>query len=214
MGKCLLRSVIVGSMFGLMLLPLGGCAKKSVMSEPVGETSRVEEVGSAGTVGEPAAPETGRVESLAGEDVAEGAGPSESLETPTEAAGALGSPGSVGMVEGSRTSVGLLPVYFDFDKSVIRQDQLERLAANGRFLQDNPLVKVRIEGNCDELGTNEYNLALGERRAESARKYLRNMGIAAGRLAVLSYGEERPLKMGDDEAARAGNRRDDFVIVP
>lgn len=205
-----------------MLLPLSGCAKKSVMLEPVAEAIRVEDAAGGGVAGVPAVPDQAylpeRVETLAGAEVEAGAGPGESLDTPLSGPvgtpGALGPSGSIGMVEGSRTSEGLLPVYFDFDKSVIRQDQLERLAANGRFLKDNPQVKVRIEGNCDELGTNEYNLALGERRGEGARKYLLNMGIAAGRLTVLSYGEERPLKLGNDEAARAENRRDDFVIVP
>lgn len=222
MGKYLIGSLLVGTLFGLMLLPLSGCAKKTVTLEPGAETGRVDDTTSVGVISEPIVPSqvppTGSVENLVGREVAEGAGPSESLDTPLaeqpDASGTLGSSGSAGMGEARRTSEGFLPVYFDFDKSVIRQDQLERLAANVRFLNDNPLVKVRIEGNCDDQGTNEYNLALGERRAESARKYLLNMGVAPGRLVVLSYGEERPLKIGTDEVARAENRRDDFVVIP
>ncbi|MEW6219381.1 MAG: peptidoglycan-associated lipoprotein Pal [Thermodesulfobacteriota bacterium] len=111
-----------------------------------------------------------------------------------------------------RTSAPMLPVYFDFDKFNIRDDQKERMATNTRFLKDSPNVKIRVEGNCDERGTNEYNMALGERRANSAKKYLVNMGVAANRVDTLSLGEERPLLMGHDEMSWAQNRRDDFVI--
>jgi len=107
----------------------------------------------------------------------------------------------------------MLPVYFDFDKSNIRPDQQPRLKKNGEFLLANPSVRIRIEGNCDERGTNEYNMALGERRALAAKKFLVNMGVAASRMDTISYGEERPLNYGHDELAWSQNRRDDFVIV-
>jgi peptidoglycan-associated lipoprotein len=112
-----------------------------------------------------------------------------------------------------RTNGPMLPVYFDFDKSNIREDQTDRLADNGDFLAKNGMVRIRIEGNCDERGTNEYNMALGQRRAESAKKYLVNLGIDANRLETISYGEEKPLLFGHDEYSWAQNRRDDFVIV-
>ncbi|NTV15486.1 MAG: peptidoglycan-associated lipoprotein Pal [Desulfobulbaceae bacterium] len=118
-----------------------------------------------------------------------------------------------GVVPGSRTDLGFLPVYFDFDKAIIRPDQVERIAANAHYLKENPAFKVRIEGNCDERGTNEYNLALGERRAMSAMKYLVNLGVADTRVTVLSYGEERPVNLGHDEPAWTENRRGDFVIA-
>ena len=112
-----------------------------------------------------------------------------------------------------RTSVELRPVYFDFDRSNIRPDQVERITHNGNYILNNPRVRVRIEGNTDERGTREYNMALGERRAMSAKKYLMDMGVAAGRLETMSYGEERPIAIGQNEEAWSQNRRADFVIL-
>jgi peptidoglycan-associated lipoprotein len=111
-----------------------------------------------------------------------------------------------------RTSGPLLPVYFDFDKSNIREDQRARIDKNGAFLKENN-VRVRIEGNCDERGTSEYNIALGERRAINAKNYLINLGIHEDRLHAISYGEEKPLLRGHDEYSWAQNRRDDFVLI-
>ncbi|PIE69671.1 MAG: peptidoglycan-associated lipoprotein [Deltaproteobacteria bacterium] len=119
---------------------------------------------------------------------------------------------AVAVMEG-RTSVPMLPVYFDFDASGIKSDQDARIQVNADFLAKNPDVTIRIEGNCDPRGTNEYNMALGERRALSAKKYLTNIGIAEERMTTISYGEERPLLYGHDELSWAQNRRDDFVIV-
>ena len=107
----------------------------------------------------------------------------------------------------------MLPVYFDFDKSDIRADQVERVENNADFLKKSSTVRIRIEGNCDERGTNEYNLALGERRAQSAKKYLVNLGVADARLETVSWGEEKVLLFGHDEISWAQNRRDDFVII-
>lgn len=112
-----------------------------------------------------------------------------------------------------RTSGPMLPVYFDFDSSTIRADQVERIEGNADFLKKNPAITIRIEGNCDPRGTKEYNLALGERRAQSAKKYLVNLGVDADRLNTISWGEEKLLLYGHDEISWAQNRRDDFVIV-
>lgn len=120
--------------------------------------------------------------------------------------------GELAVLEG-RTSAPLLPVYYDFDRSNIRADQEERLIHNGSYLLDNPGIRVRIEGNTDERGTREYNMALGERRSLSARKYLIDMGVSANRLETLSYGEERPISFGRDELSWSLNRRSDFVIL-
>ncbi|MEN8188944.1 MAG: OmpA family protein [Thermodesulfobacteriota bacterium] len=118
---------------------------------------------------------------------------------------------SLGIMEG-RTSGPMLPVYFDFDSSSIRSDQVARIQVNADFLNGNKDVDIRIEGNCDPRGSREYNMALGERRALSARKYLINLGVSAGRLSTTSYGAERILLHGHDELSWAQNRRDDFVI--
>jgi len=131
-------------------------------------------------------------------------GPQESLVTEA-------TPGD-NIMEG-RTSGPMLPVYFDFDAALIRADQVERIETNADFLKKNSDVKIRIEGNCDPRGTKEYNLALGERRAQSAQKYLVNLGVDADRLATVSWGAEKLLLYGHDEISWAQNRRDDFVIV-
>ena len=104
-------------------------------------------------------------------------------------------------------------IYFDFDKYDLRTDARTILDRKASFLNQNSSVRVQIEGHTDERGTVEYNLALGERRANAAKQYLTTAGISAGRLSTISYGEERPLDPGHNEAAWARNRRDHFVIT-
>lgn len=103
-------------------------------------------------------------------------------------------------------------IHFDFDSSVLRADAQEILMRKADWLRNNPAAGVIIEGHCDERGTNEYNLALGDRRAESARSFLLDLGIAGSRLTTISYGEERPLDPGHNEAAWDKNRRAHFVL--
>jgi len=107
----------------------------------------------------------------------------------------------------------LQPIYFDFDRSSIRDEARAILEKTAAFLKENPGIRIRIEGNCDERGTNEYNLALGERRANSAKLFLVSLGISPDRIRAISYGEERPLALGGGEDAWAKNRRDDFVVI-
>jgi peptidoglycan-associated lipoprotein len=104
-------------------------------------------------------------------------------------------------------------IYFDFDKSNLLPEAMEILKDKAEWLRKNPSYKVRIEGNCDERGTNEYNLALGERRAHAAKKYLMALGVSGDRIMTISYGEERPAVYGHNEAAWAKNRRDDFRLI-
>jgi peptidoglycan-associated lipoprotein len=104
-------------------------------------------------------------------------------------------------------------VYFDFDKYNIRSNQREMIAHNANVLEAYPNVKVLIVGNCDERGTIEYNLALGDKRAHTVKEYLRNYGINGDRLSTLSYGEEEPVDPGHNEVAWAKNRRAEFKIV-
>jgi peptidoglycan-associated lipoprotein len=103
-------------------------------------------------------------------------------------------------------------IYFDYDKAVLTSAAQAVLKKKAAFLRKNPNVNVTVEGHCDERGTNEYNLALGERRARSAKTFLVDMGIAAKRLSTISYGEERPLVPGHDEPAWRKNRRGHFLI--
>ena len=104
-------------------------------------------------------------------------------------------------------------VYFDFDKSDLRPEARQRLAENARWLREHPEFLLTIEGHCDERGTNEYNLALGQRRAESAKDYVASLGIEGGRLQTISYGEERPVCTESTEACWQRNRRAHFVIT-
>ena len=108
-------------------------------------------------------------------------------------------------------AAGLQPIYFDFDRSLIRDDAKSVMTANAEWLKANPNVKIRIEGNCDERGTKEYNQALGQRRASSAKKYLTDLGIAAKRISLISYGKEKPICTEHNEECWQKNRRDDLV---
>jgi peptidoglycan-associated lipoprotein len=104
-------------------------------------------------------------------------------------------------------------VHFDFDKSDIRPDAAEVLQRKVTVLREYPGVELRIEGHCDERGSNEYNLALGQRRAEAVRRYLVSYGVDVGRFATISYGEERPTARASNEEAWAQNRRAEFRVT-
>lgn len=107
----------------------------------------------------------------------------------------------------------LTKIYFDFDKSDLTDQDRAALDAKVPVLNANPGVRIRIEGNCDKRGSDEYNLALGQRRAAAAKRYLTEHGIDASRIDVISYGAERPVAAGDTEDAYAQNRRDEFAIT-
>jgi peptidoglycan-associated lipoprotein len=104
-------------------------------------------------------------------------------------------------------------INFDFDQAEIRNDDVSNLDRKATILSANPNVRVRISGHADERGSDEYNLALGNRRAGAAKRYLVNKGVDAARLEVISFGEERPLDPGHDEGAWFKNRRDEFEVT-
>jgi peptidoglycan-associated lipoprotein len=107
--------------------------------------------------------------------------------------------------------VSLSDIHFDFDRYNIRPGDADILRKNADWFKNNSATKVRIEGNCDERGTIEYNLALGQRRADAAKNYLVGLGVEGSRLDTISYGKERPLCKEHNEACWAQNRRDAFV---
>lgn len=109
--------------------------------------------------------------------------------------------------------VSLATVYFDLDKSVIRDDAKETLNHDAEILRQNADVTVKVEGHCDERGSTQYNLALGERRAHAVRDYLTSLGVAGARLATVSYGNERPVDPGHDESAWSKNRRGELLVT-
>lgn len=106
---------------------------------------------------------------------------------------------------------GLSTVFFDYDKAALTSEAKATLKANASWIKSNPKFTLQIEGHTDSRGSTEYNLSLGERRAKSVRTYLEGLGIEAKRMAILSYGEEKPLAQGDTEAAYSKNRRANFV---
>ena len=148
--------------------------------------------------------------------------PKEQVTTPPEPPAATGKNGkSASSAESSEeakehamaTEGSLQPIYFDFDKSFVRDDAKSVMKKNAEWLKANPKAKIRIEGNCDEQGTVEYNQALGQRRSVSAKKYLTEMGVASSRISLISFGKEKPVCTNSAESCWQKNRRDDFVVV-
>lgn len=107
----------------------------------------------------------------------------------------------------------LVKIHFDFDRYSIREDMKGNLHKNADLLLKHSTLQIQIEGHCDERGTVEYNMALGEKRAKATKEYLESLGVDAGRMAIISYGKNRPAVRGVDENTHFQNRRAEFVIV-
>ena len=174
------------TVLAVMMLCALGCAKKQGVksTEPAAAPSVGEKEAPSGIVSEPLKP----------------AGPAG--ETQVAAAG-------VAVTQEKPSPFG--DIHFDFDKSFIREDAKPILSGVADQLKKNKGLRLLIEGHCDERGTSEYNMALGDRRAESARAYLVSMGVPASAISTVSFGKEKPLDPGHNEAAWAKNRRDHFV---
>ncbi|MFZ1905875.1 MAG: peptidoglycan-associated lipoprotein Pal, partial [Steroidobacteraceae bacterium] len=133
-----------------------------------------------------------------------------------ESAGANGGNAEGGEDETAGPMAGLLAsrtIYFDFDSAVIQGQGVDVVAAHAKYLAAHPDARVRLEGNTDERGSREYNIGLGDRRAQSARRAMLLQGVADSQVTTVSYGEERPAVMGHSEAAWAKNRRVDIVYL-
>ena len=194
------RMVALLAVAGLAALVSGGCANKEavVTEQPAEITARQQ---STATV-KPVTPEV-KPAQPAQQPTDQGTSPKIEPARPVAAE-----------VKPAQAEARLETVYFDFDKSDLRQDSRNVLARNAEvLLKSRQGAKVRIEGNCDERGSAEYNLALGERRAKSVQQYLTTLGVQTDRLSTISYGKEKPAVQGNDEAAWAKNRRAEFVIV-
>jgi peptidoglycan-associated lipoprotein len=126
--------------------------------------------------------------------------------------GVIPTPGPLG-VKPDDFDKNVKTIYFDFDKSNIRADQTANLEGNANYLKEHADLKICVEGHCDERGTEEYNFALGQRRASSVREFLISRGVAAERLSIVSKGEEEPAVQGHDEAAWSKNRRAMFLVT-
>ncbi len=136
---------------------------------------------------------------------------SQETTQPDDSSGTTVEPGDSGDNQDEAAGKSLSDVFFDYDRYNLREDTRRVLEVDARVLLDNPEINATLEGHCDERGTVEYNLALGERRAQSVKDYLIEFGIDAGRLTAVSYGEERPFAEGHDETAWSQNRRVHFV---
>lgn len=178
----------------LSLMLVVSCAKKEVQTDPAAEqavtdtTDAVEETADAGV---DTATEEAQAMALAAEEAAR-----KEAEALAQAANDFIS----------------VDVYFDYDSSVISDSEISILEGKADWLLANIDATIIIEGHCDERGTTEYNLALGDRRAERAKSFLVNLGVDPSRITTISYGEERPVAIGHNEAAWAKNRRAHFLI--
>lgn len=142
----------------------------------------------------------------------------EQVTTPATPAAATEGTAATGSGEEAKeramiNEAGLQPIYFDFSKSFVRDDAKSVMKKNAEWLKLNPKAHIKIEGNCDVRGTAEYNQALGQRRSVSAKKYLTEMGVASGRISLISFGKEKPACTESTESCMQKNRRDDFVVV-
>ena len=208
------KKVIAYSIAGLLLvsgIALGGCAKKvtevkedtiSAKSTDKKETikPRLEETE------QPVTPGSVEEEKLV-------VSPESIQETILETEEEVPPQGSARGKEFASADKILEKVHFEFDKSLLTEDVKRVLNVNAEWLRDNPAAEVLIEGHCDERGTEEYNLALGERRAMEVRKYLISLGVEPERLFTISYGEEKALDPGSNEEAWARNRRTQFLVT-
>ncbi len=180
------KIVSIACLFAAAAL-LAGCPKKATTVEPPSAGSQVP--GAGGTSG--------------GE-----AGSTSTSPLGGDAATTGGGPGG-----GPNASVGRV-IYFEFDKSDIRPEFAAVISGNAQFLAAHPNAKLKLEGNTDERGTREYNIGLGERRAQAVRRALLLQGASENQLVTVSFGAERPAVEGDDEAAWTKNRRVDLVYGP
>lgn len=199
----------------LLSLGLGGCHKKQIMEESAvnkpgatGARPEAQRPSAQGPSEQKLAPPPGT------EGVAPGARPTE--PPPSQSAAIAQAPERplaerAGMA--GQTAAGLARIHFDFDKAVLGKEAQDLLKRNGKYLNERQAIRIRIEGHCDERGTTEYNLALGERRAKAAYQYLMDLGVDPNRMSVVSYGEEQPLDPAHTEEAWAKNRRAEFVEV-
>jgi peptidoglycan-associated lipoprotein len=134
--------------------------------------------------------------------------------TPQPAAAPLATNPPLNAIQPGELKAELQKIYFSFDSASLSDQARTTLAKNAELLKKLDKAKIRIEGNCDERGSDDYNLALGEKRAKEAIRYLVSLGVPAERLSAVSYGKEKPSATGHDEQSWALNRRDEFLVIP
>lgn len=210
-----MRKVLVTLMCSVLFA--GGCASKEMAKkaeEPVASsaTATAPKTETPAIVESAPANPTPAAPSASG-TVPKAEAPSVQPETPSREAQVRPESQGQGEKKAALLQEELQKIYFEFDSSALSQTSREVLGKTADYLLRNSSVKVRIEGNCDERGSDEYNLALGERRAKAAQEYLVTLGVAADRIGTISYGLEKPADSGHTEEAWAKNRRDEFVVI-
>lgn len=194
MSKCV--SFYVVFVFSVALFMTAGCAKQDIKKdEGIAPDLRAGQVKS-----EPSGSKEIGVNATPLEQAAKTA------QTPSQTESAQ-------QLQNASLQFALEKIYFDFDSAILSEASREELAKNAAKLTKETTSTIRIEGNCDERGSAEYNLALGERRAKAAQQYLVTMGVKPDRLSIISYGEEQPAIKENNEAAWAKNRRDEFQVI-
>ena len=151
---------------------------------------------------------------VAGTQVPGAAGAGEGASTSTSPLGADANNAARGVGAEGTGALARKVIYFDFDKSEIKPEYADIVTAAAHNLTSNPKMRLKLEGNTDERGTREYNIGLGERRAQAVRRALMLQGVAESQISTVSFGAERPAAEGDDEAAWAKNRRVEVVYLP
>ena len=201
MKKVVTRLFVIVAVTALVAVLTGGCTKKSVV--PPESDSKASSSTSSSSY--PTADGTYSENNLAIE------GTLDDSSTAGDAAAGMDQQSDEYKQMHGRSSTGLVPVYFDFDQAIIRPDMADRMIQNAEYINQIPSTVI-VEGNCDDRGTKEYNLALGEKRAINVRDYLIDLGVQPGRIRTVSYGEEKPLFYEQTDFAWSQNRRADFVI--
>jgi peptidoglycan-associated lipoprotein len=203
MKRSLALAGIIGLIVCFLVIPMTGCAKKTIVKE---EAATAEQRAAAERKAA-ADREQEAVKAKAAKDAAEQKRLKDMASREEAASGAA----AEAMAKDDKI-IG--DINFDYDKYSLRSEAREILKGHAAWLANNKDYQMVIEGHCDERGTTEYNLALGERRAAEAMKYLVGLGVDAKRLKTISYGKEMPLDPGKTEEAWAKNRRDHFVVTP
>ena len=202
MKKVVTRLLLIVAITAAVAVFTGGCTKKPVIppeaDNKAGSTSSSSQSQSGGSGGY--SENSLAIEGTLDDSAASG-----------QAAGTMDTQSDEYKQMHGRSSGNLAPVYFDFDQAIIKPDMVDRMLQNADYLKKG-YNTVIVEGNCDDRGTKEYNLALGEKRAINVRQYLIDLGVEPTRIRTVSYGEERPLFFEQTEFAWSQNRRADFVI--
>ena len=203
MKRNLVLMGIVSLIVCFSVLSMSGCAKKGVVQE---ETAVTQEAAPAQETVDQAAIDKAKEEAALKEKAARDLAEKEKMMKEMAAKEAAS--------KAAKEEKTLVDINFDFDKYTLQSEAREILKGHAAWLAKNTGYQVLVEGNCDERGTTEYNLALGERRAAEAMKYMVELGVDSKTIKTISYGKEKPLDPGHTEEAWAKNRRDHFVVTP